>query len=179
MGNIAQVTAEKAPADLKQIYEQVKKKMGKIPNMFMHMGNSTPVLLAYFLESDLATKTSIPAPLREAIDLVVSQSNECNYCLSAHSAIAKMQGFDDQKISQSRKGEAKDPKEKAILQFAKKIVEKKGKLSSQELEDLKKAGVNDREIVEIIFLVHVTMFTNYFNHIIDPDVDFPEAPKLV
>ena len=178
MSIISQVSKEKAPADLKQIYEQINKKMGKVPNMFLHMGNSTPVLLSYFLESDLANKTSIPTPLREAISLTVAEINGCNYCLAAHSALAKMHGYDEEKIKVARTGYSADAKENAILQFAKKIVEKRGSLEPREIEEVKKAGVSDKEIVEILFLVHLDIFTNYFNNLVGPEIDFPKAPKL-
>lgn len=179
MSRISQVTEQEASEELKLIQEQIKKKMGRIPNIFLHMGHSPAALKGYLATSEIAGKTSLPPKLREEIALVVAESNQCHYCLSAHSAIAKMQGLSEQQINMARKGSSGDPKESAILHFAKQIVEKRGKVSAQEVEEVKKSGVSEKEIVEIIFLVTTDMFTNYFNLIVDPQNDFPEAQPLV
>jgi uncharacterized peroxidase-related enzyme len=178
MERIASVTKEKAMPEVREIYQNIEKKLGRIPNIFLNMGNSPAVLQGFFALSDAADKTSLSPKLREQIALVVSQTNDCNYCLSAHSAIAKSTGLNEESILQARRGEAQDLKTQAILRFAKAIVDKKGHLSSSEVEKLKDAGVSDRELVEIILVINLTIFTNYFNHITDPKIDFPIAPEL-
>ncbi|MGE5196823.1 MAG: carboxymuconolactone decarboxylase family protein [Anaerolineae bacterium] len=178
MSRVPQNTPEKATPEIEQIYEEFKKKMGRIPNIFLHMGHSAVALRGYLAQQELAGKTSIPPKLREEIALVVAEVNKCHYCLSAHSAIAKMQGLNAQQINFARKGESANSKESAILQFAKKIVEKRGDLSEADVDTLKKNGVTDQEIVDVIFLVSINIFTNYFNLVVDPEVDFPEPAKL-
>lgn len=169
---------EEAPAPVKEIYQNIEKKLGRIPNIFLNMGNSAAVLQGYFGLSDAAEKTSLSPQLREQIALVVSQANDCNYCLSAHTAIGKAAGLNEDHILKARKGESADPKTQAILRFAQKIVEKKGHLSNFEMSQLTNAGVNETELVEIIMIVSFTIFTNYFNHITDPHIDFPIVPEL-
>jgi alkylhydroperoxidase family enzyme len=52
-------------------------------------------------------------------------------------------------------------------------VKHRGHLPTTEVETLRAAGVTDQEIVEVIATVAVNIFTNYFNHIADTEIDFP------
>lgn len=179
MTRINPVTQDDAQGDLKQIYAGIAKNMGgKVPNIFQFMGNSQTALKGFLALSDAASHTSFTPQLREQIALVVGEANHCNYCLSAHTLLASKAGLPSQQIMQARHGDATDAKTQAILRFAKQAVEKRGKVTEQELNQVKKAGVNDKELVELVLLIVVNMFTNYFNLIMDTPVDFPLAPKL-
>jgi uncharacterized peroxidase-related enzyme len=172
------VSPDKATGEVKTIFDDLKKKMGKVINIFQNMGNSPAVLKSYFSMSEALTHTSLDQKLREQIMLAVSQANQCDYCLAAHTTISKVAGIPDQEILLARKAEAKDPKTQAILKFAKQVVDKKGHVSDQEVATLKATGVNDKEFAEIFLAILVGMFTNYFNLMTGTQVDFPEAPKL-
>jgi uncharacterized peroxidase-related enzyme len=172
------VTKDEAKGDLNTLYQDIEKKMGKVPNIFQNMGNSPTTLKAFLSLNDAAGQTSINPKLREQIALTVAQANQCNYCLSAHTAIGKSIGLPDQDLLLARKGEAKDPKTQSILKFTQNVVKNRAQISDQDLKTLKAAGVTDSEIVEIILVIIVNMFTNYFNLVTDPKVDFPMAPEL-
>lgn len=178
MSRIHTVSSEEAIPEVKQFYDILSKKIGRLPNIFQHMGNSPALLHAYLHLSESLNKTQLSPKLREEIALAVSQANNCHYCLNAHTAIGGSLGLNPQELLQARKGEDKDPKNQAILHFAKKIVEKRGNVQDADVAEVKKAGVNDREIAEIILVVIANLFTNYFNHVVDPVSDFPAAPPL-
>jgi uncharacterized peroxidase-related enzyme len=178
MPHINTVTPEKADVTIKEIYKTVEKKMGRLFNMFQGMGNSPAVLEGYLTLSEAANKTSLPPKLREQIALVVGQANQCKYCLSAHTAIGSSIGLSSDQILEARKGISADPKTQAILNFAKQVVENRSKIDDTEIKVLKAAGVSDKEIVEIIMLVVLNIFTNYFNTITNTVVDFPDIPSL-
>lgn len=178
MARIQSVTEEKASGDVKAIYATIKQKMGKIPNIFLNMGNSAAVLKAYFSLSDIVETTSLDPKLREKIALIVAESNHCNYCLSAHTAIAKGKGISEEDILQARKADSLDAKTHAILAFTKLVVDNRGNVAEKDVNALKAAGVTDAELVEIILVININMFTNYFNHITDPKIDFPLANKI-
>lgn len=178
MDRIAAVLPEKANSQVKPLYDEIKKMMGSVPNIFKNMGNSPLLLQAYLALSDKTNQTKLSPQLKTEIALAVSQANDCNYCLAAHSQIAKKQNIPDQDALLARKGEAKDPKSKAILKFVKTVAEKRGKVSDTDVLALKAEGVDDQELAEIFLNIMTTMFTNYFNNITDPQVDFTPAPPL-
>ena len=43
---------------------------------------------------------------------------------------------------------------------------------------VREAGYGDGEISEIVANVAKNIFTNYFNHVAQTEVDFPEVPPL-
>ncbi len=173
------VTADNATAPAALILEGVKKKMGMVPNIVATMANSPAVANAYLSMSGALAGGSLPASLRESIALAVGQSNECSYCLSAHSALGKRAGLSESDIEQARMGTAAGEKEAIALQFAQLLVEQRGSVSDDDVETVRNAGYTDGEIGEIIANVSLNIFTNYFNHVADTEIDFPVAPALV
>ncbi len=179
MPRISAISPDKAKNDVKKIYQDLEKEFsGKIPNIFLNMGNSFAVLKGYLDLEKAASQTTLEPQLREQIALLVGQANHCSYCLSAHTAIAKKAGLLDQEIMQARHGQANNPKSQVILKFAQAVVENRGKITNQDIAILKTAGVSDTELAEIILVIIVNIFTNYFNLVTDPKIDFPQAPEL-
>lgn len=178
MSRVKPISPEEAKNEVKTIYQDFEKKLGKVPNIFLNMGNSVAALNAFLGLNAAVDQTSLAPLLKEQIALIVGQTNHCQYCLSAHTAIAKNLGVKEQDILKARHGESQDTKSQAILKFAKTVVESRGHVSNQDIATLKAAGVNDQELVEIIVVVILNMYTNYFNLITDPKVDFPQAPEL-
>lgn len=178
MSRVETLAKDKAAPAVQELYKIIEKKMGRVPNLMQTMGHSPAVLKGYLALSEAVNQTSLNPKLREEIAIIVGQTNQCNYCLSAHSAIAKAAGISDQEIMDARKAHSNDSKTQAILTFAKIVVEKKGAVNDQDVADLKANGVNEAELTEIIMTIALNMFTNYFNHITDPKIDFPVAAKL-
>jgi uncharacterized peroxidase-related enzyme len=178
MSRVNSISPDKANSEVKEIYREIEKKLGKIPNIFLNMGNSPAVLKGYAQLEQAANETHLDPKTREQIALVVGESNRCHYCLSAHSVIAKGKGLDEQEIMQARQGKSKDPKSQAILNFTKAVVDNKGKVSNQDVASLKATGISDAELIDIILVIILNMFTNYFNNVTDPKIDFPLAPEL-
>lgn len=178
MARISPADQEKAKTEVKELYKTLERKIGRVPNIFLNLGNSPAALKGFLSLNDAAEQTSLSPKLREQIALSVSQTNRCLYCLSAHTTIAKGTGLSEQEIQQARQGEAQDPRTQAILNFVKLFIENRGNLSNQDVSTLKVAGVSDTELVEIVLVAFVSMFTNYFNLITDPQIDFPKAPEL-
>jgi uncharacterized peroxidase-related enzyme len=159
--------------------EAVEKKMGMVPNIVATMAQSPAVARAY-LEGTSALSTGLlSAPLREQISLAVSEFDQCEYCLSAHSFLGSKAGLSESDLLDARHGTASDEKTNAALAFARKIVENRGHVSDEDVEEVRRAGYDDGEIVEIVANVCMTIFTNYFNHVAGTEVDFPQVPVLV
>ncbi len=114
--------------------------------------------------------------MREQIALVVAQSNGCQYCLSAHSAVGKMLGLQAEEIADSREARSSDPKTQAILRLARMLVEHRGNVHDTDLLQIRSARVSDGEIAEVVANVAQNMLTNYFNHVAETEIDFPRVP---
>lgn len=171
MPRIAPVTAPTGPA--KELLDAVQKKLGKTPNMMRALANSPAALKGYLELAGAVGGGLLNAKVREQIALAVAEVNGCDYCASAHSALGKMAGLAPTDIEAARRASASDTKTAAILRFASRLVESKGRASDADLSAVRAAGVNDAEVTEIVANVALNVFTNYFNHVADPEIDFP------
>lgn len=178
MTRIQAVELASATGKAKELLDAVHSKMGMVPNMTRAMANAPAVLDAYLGFSGALSKGTLPAKLREQIALTVSQRNACNYCLSAHSAIGKIVGLSQEQIADSRHGTAIDSASNAVLHFAGQLVENQGRVNDEDVASLRSAGFDDAGIAEIVAHVALNIFTNYFNNVAEPVIDFPKAAPL-
>lgn len=172
MPRIQPINPDDAQGKAAEMLEGVKKKMGRVPNIFATMANSPAVLDAYLGFSQAMAGSSIRAALREQIALTVAGASGCDYCASAHNMIAGNLGVKEDERQTNLQGESADEKTAAALHFARKIVDNRGWLDDEELDRVRQAGYSDAEILEIVAAVAMNLFSNYFNHIAQTDVDF-------
>jgi uncharacterized peroxidase-related enzyme len=154
----------------------VKAKMGLVPNMMKTMAHSPALLEGYLAFSGALAKGVLTGAVREQIALVVSQANGCEYCLSAHTLFAGRAGLSPEQIGLAREGVSNDPKTQAALSLASSILEARGDVSDEQLEDAREAGLSDAEIAEVVGHVALSTLTNYFNNVAHTEVDFPRVP---
>ena len=160
-------------AKSQELLTAVKKKLGKTPNIFTTMAHSSATLGFYLSASESIASSKLNAALREQIALTVAGLNSCDYCASAHTFIGKMHKIAENELAQNLKGESQDAKVQAALDFVTKIVQERGHVSDADLKAVRNAGYDDSEIVDIIAVTSINIFTNYFNHIAGTEVDFP------
>jgi uncharacterized peroxidase-related enzyme len=142
------------------------------------MGQSPAALNAYLSMGAALETASLELSLREKLALAISQKNGCAYCLSAHSAIAKMAGVSAEAIRDARAGQANAGREEAAVALAVALVEKRGWIDDAELAAVRAKGLTDGEILEVVALVAQTTFSNYTNHVAHTPIDFPLAEDL-
>lgn len=178
MARLNPVNPETATGKAKELLDEAQKKLGGVPNLLKTFANSPAVLEAYLGFSGALAHGKLRAKVREQIALTVGQANDCDYCLSAHSAFARSAGLNDAQIEAARRGTSDDGKTQAALRFASDIVDKQGFVTDDDLAAVRDAGYGDGEIAEIVAAVALNIFTNYFNHVADTEVDFPKVAPL-
>ncbi|HSA58314.1 MAG TPA: carboxymuconolactone decarboxylase family protein [bacterium] len=151
----------------------VKKMLGFTPNLFTTLAHSSSSLgfavagFTGFGESKLS-----PA-LREQVALTVAGANACAYCASAHTALGKMHKVAESELSRNLGALSGDRKTQAALTFARKLVDLRGRVSDADLEEVRKAGYSDGEILDLVTVTVFNIFTNYVNHVAGTEIDFP------
>jgi uncharacterized peroxidase-related enzyme len=148
-------------------------KLGGLPNIFKAMANSPAALNSYMSLSGALSESSLSPKIRESIALAVGEDNACEYCVSAHTQIGGKAGLSGTDIESARKFESADTKTKAVLQFTKAVIAKKGSISDAEFNAAKQAGLTEGEMAEAVATIALNIYTNYFNHVAQTDVDFP------
>lgn len=178
MSRIQPVDPEKIQGKAKDLLETIKAKSGRVPNILKTMAHSPAALQAYGGFSGALANAVLPPKVREQIALAVAEDNQCHYCIAAHAAIGKHGGLTESEIEDARRGKAVDPKANALVGFAKKLSAQRGNVTDQDLAMIRKAGCSDEEIIEVVAVVALNLFTNYFNHVADPAIDFPQPLPL-
>lgn len=176
MPRINPINPAEATGKAKQLLTGVQAKFGITPNLMKTLAHSPAALEAYLNFAGNLSGGVLDAQFREQIAIAVAQANSCEYCLSAHSTLGKMAGLTSEQIELSRESRSLDAKRHAGLQFAQKIVVARGEVSDQDVATLRQSGYNDAETAEIVANVALNIFTNYFNHIAQTEVDFPRVP---
>ncbi|TWW00814.1 carboxymuconolactone decarboxylase family protein [Chitinophaga pinensis] len=168
---------EEVSANNQTLFDNLKKGLGKVPNLYATMAYSENGLATYLALSN--GKTSLKAKEKEVVNLVVSQVNECDYCLAAHTFIGKLNGFSDEQVIEIRKGGASfDPKLNALAALVKNQVENKGKVDPALLDAFFAAGFTNENLVDVIVVIGDKMVTNYLYAATKVPLDFPAAPAL-
>ena len=163
---------EQVPADSKSILDAFTKNIGFTPNMMATFSQS-PIAFNAWATFRSSLNKALDMKTREAISLIVSEVNGCNYCLAVHTYAANMAKLPADEIILARKGHSSDPKRDAAVQFARKVIEARGQVNDADVKAVRDAGYTDANVMEIVALVAMYSLTNFFNNVFDPEKDFP------
>src|SRR5260221_10328245 len=158
-----------------EIYTQIRKAAGGVPNAYAVIGAYRPAALKAILQADgVLAGSTLSKQDQETIKLLVSEIAGCDYCVAAHSFLGKMAGLAPEVLKQIRTGQPSgDARRDALVRFVRNLVQTGGTISGQEFSAVKAAGYTDQHLVDISLAIAVITFTNIFNRINDTDLDFP------
>ena len=170
-------TKEEVSSTNQALLDNLEKALGFVPNLYATYAHSDNALKNYLEFSN--AKTSLKAKEKEVVNLAVSQVNKCEYCLAAHTAVSKMNGFTEAQILELRAGNASfDPKLDALAKLAKNITESRGNTDATILENFFNAGWTKENLIDAIALVGDKTISNYIHNTTKVPVDFSAAPAL-
>ncbi|PQO24540.1 alkylhydroperoxidase [Rhodobacteraceae bacterium WD3A24] len=158
----------------KSLLDQAQAAVGMVPNMYRSMANSPGVLETYMTGYGLFRESGqFTPPEQETVFLTVSRENGCDYCMAAHTMIARNKsGVSQEDTDALRAGTAlPDPKLDALSRFTAHMVQTRGRPEPEKVEAFKAAGYSDRHVLEIILAIAVKTLSNYSNHIARHEVD--------
>ena len=120
------------------------------------------------IESLMFGNSELPRRVKEMIITAVSKKNECTYCIDWHAEDIKLTGYEDKEVEKFVNGDWKqarlDEKTRAIVGYAEKLTMNATRITDEDVENLRKLGWSDRQILEgTIMACH----TNYANRLMD------------
>ena len=170
-------TREEVSPKNQEIFDSLQSKLGFVPNLYAYYAKSETALADYLGFQN--RKTSLKAKEKEVVNLVVSQINNCKYCLSAHTVIGKMNGFDDSQILEIRNGSASfDAKLDVLAKTTKAIVENKGRIQEVQKTAFFEVGYTEESLIDLVVIVGDKTISNYIHNLADFAIDFPIAEEL-
>ena len=112
--------------------------------------------------------------------MTVAEFNGCNYCLSAHDYLGRnVAKLSDGEIDAARDGHSQNTRADAALQFARRVVEHRGRVTDTDLATLRGAGFDEASVIEIVVTVALNVLTNYVNNVAQTDIDFPRVSARI
>jgi len=158
----------------RDILEAANKKLGFIPNMYKQMVNAPHMLESYLYGYDkFRTESGFTTAEQEVVLLTISRENHCHYCVAAHSFMAdKMSGVPSEVTDAIRDGsEIRNDKLRALSNFTRSFVNKRGWVERSEIDDFLAAGYSEAHVLNILLAVSVKTISNYSNHLFATPVD--------
>lgn len=178
MSRLPHVSPATAQGEAKTLFAQVQRQLGVVPNFMQVLANSPPALAAFLGLNGNLSRGRLAPQTRERLALSAAESNGCQYCVSAHTALGGQAGLSPEEIASAREAQSEDARARAALEFAQAVLENRGEVTTAELNAVRAAGFDDGEVVEIIAHVALNILTNYLGKVGQIDIDFPRVELL-
>jgi uncharacterized peroxidase-related enzyme len=170
MGVVNPLTREKAAPEVREVFDKIAERAGKMPNFFAAMAHRPDVLKTFLpLYKAIVNQGTVDAKYKELAYLRASMVNGCEYCTRAHMASSKPAGITAEQIAALpfyRRSSLFDAKEKATILYADRVTRAATTIRAAELEELRKF-YDEGQIVELTLAVCMANFTNRFNDALD------------
>jgi len=164
MSWIEEVEVSEAEGRLAETYATLIKQRGKVSNI-LKVHSLNPEAMDRHLDLYMAImfgKSGLSRAEREAIAVVVSASNDCEYCVSHHVEALRRYIKDEEiiKLLMSADGlETLDPRLSNIVRHAEKLTTAPAAMTESDLGELRAEGLSDGDILDI------TLIVGYFNFV--------------
>lgn len=127
------------------------------------MAGSPSVLEGYLDLSRAMKRTTLSRTLSEQISLSIQQRLDCDTCLAAHTAAGRAAGLSDADIALARAGAATDPAAAALIAYANQVHQTPTTITDDQIDDLRRLGYSDRQLLDVVGLVALNHLTGAFN----------------
>jgi alkylhydroperoxidase family enzyme len=167
-------TIASAPEHSKSALEKLQQTFGVIPNLATAIANSPKLINSLVGVFQQVHSSSLTEPEIQIVLLTDAVANSSTYAVAFHTALALQQGVSSEETDAIR--ELRVPTDKrfaALSTLAKRLIEKRGHLSDQELDSFIAAGFTKEQVLEVIAVVAASTITNYAGTIANPPLEDP------
>jgi uncharacterized peroxidase-related enzyme len=164
MSWIEEIEVNEADGKLADLFAELLKKRGKVSNILsVHslnpdaMGNHLDLYMTLMFG-----KSGLSRMEREAIAVVVSANNECEYCVNHHTESLRHYVDDEETLNMLATAdglEALEPRLSNIVRYAEKLTMAPGAMTESDLGELRAEGLTDKDILDL------TLIVGYFNFV--------------
>jgi uncharacterized peroxidase-related enzyme len=164
MSWIEEIEVSEAEGKLAEMYTELVRKRGKVSNI-LQVHSLNPQAMEDHLGLYMTLmfgKSGLSRLEREAIAVVVSASNECEYCVNHH--VESLRHFLDDEDALNRLAtadglEALEPRLSNIVRHAERLTTAPVAMTESDLGELRAEGLSDRDILDL------TLIVGYFNFV--------------
>lgn len=160
-----------------QVFDELKKAFGTVPNLYSTMAYSENALEAYVNFEN--SKNSLTRKEVEAATLVVSEVNNCLYCVSAHTMVAKLNGFTEEQTLEIRGGNASfDKKLDVLVKLAKQLSKERHPGDGTLVAAFFQSGYSKENLIDLIVQIGDRTISNMLHAVTQVPNEFPQAKSI-
>lgn len=156
-------TPESAVGKAGDLLSSIIARNGSAGPMVRTMAGSPSVLGGYLELSRAMKRSRLDRAVSERISLAVQARLGCDLCLAAHTSGARRAGVTDEEIELAKQGTSSDPAIAAIVDFARRVHTEPASITAEQIDELRRLGYRDRDILDVVGLVALNVLTGAFN----------------
>lgn len=159
------VEEDEATGEVAELYETIKRDMQIpfVPNILKGLGASPAALqIQWGMMQAFYAHTTLPQSLIAMISFTIAEKSDCTYCTANHELTCRTLGVDENTLKLLVKdlGHVKPERIQAIIEFALKVAKHPKDLIMADYDRLRELGVTDEEIIEIILVAAVAVYSD-------------------
>ena len=165
MSWIEEIEVSEADGKLAEMYAALVKQRGKVSNI-LKVHSLNPDAMGGHLDLYMTLmfgKSGLSRAEREAIAVVVSANNDCQYCVSHHAEALKRYINDDETLGMLMNAdglETLEPRLSNIVRHAEKLTTVPGAMTESDLGELRAVDLTDKDILDLTLIVAYFNFVN-------------------
>ncbi len=160
-----EVEVKEADGKLAEMYAALIKQRGKVSNI-LKVHSLNPDAMGEHLELYMTLmfgKSGLSRAEREAIAIVVSANNDCQYCVNHHAEALKRYIDDEETLGMLMNAdglETLEPRLSNIVRHAEKLTTAPGAMTESDLGELRAVDLTDKDILDLTLIVAYFNFVN-------------------
>ena len=162
-----------APPEAKPHLEATRKAFGMIPNLERVLAEAPPLLELYVQGEQLLEERTALSDVE--VHVVMQQANvenNCTYCVPWHTLLSRQAGVPEDVIRAQRDDTPlDDPKLETLRRFARSMIHHRGHPPEEDVQTMRDAGYDHRQILEVVLCLAVKTISNYTNGIAHTPLD--------
>lgn len=156
-----------APAASRPLLEGAVRQLGFLPALYAGLAESPAALKVYLDTSQSFAGSSLSAVEQQVVLLAVSVANGCEFCVAAHSFIARNMVKAPSPVVDSLRagGRLPDARLHALAEFTRKVVADRGWVADTAVEEFLATGFTRAQVLDVVVGVSLKTLSNYANHL--------------
>ncbi len=151
MAFITTIPVEQAEGEVKELYARSQSASGYVPN-YTKLFSLRPQVYDAWGHLLGSIRTNLDTRRYELVTLAAAQALQSSYCMLAHGRILRQQFFSSAQletiVSDAQQSDL-DAVDRAIMAFVTQVVRNASAISPEDVEGLRRVGLNDSEIFDI------------------------------
>lgn len=172
MSHLPVLTFDTVSEPARDSLERAQRAFGFVPNLVGVLANAPIAARAYLALSEIFGTGTLSEIERQVVLLTVSVAHGCEYCVAAHSTVARGVRMPPAVLRALRTDEPlPEARLEALRRTTAALVARRGWLTDDERTRFTAAGYTEGQLLEVIVGVALKTLSNYTNHLASTPVD--------